>query len=401
MIQRGGAELGGQSRRGARQGQADGMTLFSRYIFRQAFSALAMILLSLTAVVWIALALKQMSLVTSGGAGGLVFMEFTALILPDLIAIIAPIALMIAALYTLNKLNQDSELIVMTAAGATVWRFAKPLLLVAVLVAGWLFVANMFVTPWSQRKLNDLANQLRTDLISQLLQPGTFASPEQGLTFHIRERDANGKLLGLMLSDTRAENEKLTYVAETGDILKKDAKAYLVLHDGKVLRRVADQDTSIVEFDSYVLDMATASAKGKAETPKPHARYVWELLSPDPTDFYYQNNPGSFRAELHERFASLIYPFTFIAIVIAYLGQARTTRQGRGQAQVAAFSLCAGLKLAGIAAGNMFAANPSAILLVYGLPVGGIALATLGTLTGPGQSIIGLLPRLPLPFARA
>ena len=100
------------------------MTLFSRYIFRQAFSALAMILLSLTAVVWIALALKQMSLVTSGGAGGLVFMEFTALILPDLIAIIAPIALMIAALYTLNKLNQDSELIVMTAAGATVWRLS-------------------------------------------------------------------------------------------------------------------------------------------------------------------------------------------------------------------------------------------------------------------------------------
>jgi lipopolysaccharide export system permease protein len=257
----------------------------------------------------------------------------------------------------------------------------------------------MFVTPWSQRKLNDLANQLRTDLISQLLQPGTFASPEQGLTFHIRERDASGRLLGLMLSDTRAQTEKLTYIAETGDIVKKGDKAYLILHDGKVLRRVAGQDTSIVEFDSYVLDMATASAKGKAETPKPHARYMWELLDPDPNDYYYQNNPGSFRAELHERIASLLYPFSFVAIVIAYLGQARTTRQGRGRAQVAAFSLSAGLKLAGVASGNLFASNPYAILLVYGLPIGSMAVAAASTLSGPGQSILDLILQLRRPRA--
>ena len=369
------------------------MTLFSRYIFRQAFGALAMILLSLTAVVWIAMALKQLSLVTSGGAGGVAFLEITLLILPDIMAIIAPIAMMIAALYTLNKLNQDSELIVMTAAGATVWRFARPLLLLATLVAGLLLLANMIVTPWSQRQLNDLINHLRTDLISQVLQPGTFSSPETGLTFHIRDRDGNGHLLGLLMSDTRSSGETLTYIANSGEVVKKGDKAYLVLHDGKVVRKAASQDASIIEFDSYVLDLATASDKGKESGPKPHARYIGELLNPDPSDTSYQNNPGSFQAELHERFASVLYPFVFIVIVVAYLGQARTNRQSRSQAQIAAFSLSAGLKLAGIAAGNLFASNPTAIVLVYGLPLGGIVVGVAMTQLGLTQRQAGPLRR--------
>jgi len=389
------------------------MSLFGRYIFRQAFGALLMILLSLTAVVWIAMALKQLSLMTSGGAAGLIFLEITALILPDIIAIIAPVALLIAALYTLNKLNQDSELIVMTAAGATIWRFAKPLLMLAGLVAGALMLANLFITPWSQRKLNDLANVVRTDLISQLLQPGSFASPEDGLTFHIRERDNSGHLLGLMLNDTRSSTEHLTYLANSGEVSKKADKAYLLLHDGKVVRQAAGQDTTIIEFDSYVLDLSSASEKGKVEGPKPHARYLGELLNPDPSDYYYKSNPGTYRAELHDRFVSLLYPFVFIAIVVAFLGQARTNRQSRGRGQIAAFSLAAGLKLAGIAAGNLFSSNGSAIVLVYGLPVGGLAFAAVVARAGMSprrpnwamtwladmaDPVVGLLTRLMRPL---
>ena len=370
------------------------MTLISRYIFRQAFGALLMILLSLTAIVWIALALKQLSLITSGGAGGIAFLEITGLILPDIMATIAPIAMMIAALYTLNKLNQDSELIVMTAAGASVSRLSRPLVILALLLATTLVLANFLVTPWSQRKLSELINQLRTDLISQALEPGSFASPEDGLMFHIRERSNDGHLLGLLMDDTRAPNEQLTYVADTGEVVKRSDKAYLVLHDGHVVRHVANQQTTIIEFDSYMLDLATVKSKGKIEGPKPHARYVSELLNPDPNDGVYLANPGSFRAELHERFASVLYPFLFIAIVVASLGQARTNRQSRNQAQISAFGLSAFLKITGIAATNLVASNQWAIALVYGLPVGGIAVSLLALRFG---SVL----KLPAPLKRA
>jgi lipopolysaccharide export system permease protein len=166
-------------------------------------------------------------------------------------------------------------------------------MVLALLVSGWLLLANFLVTPWSLNALNDVANKVRTDLIAQVLQPGQFASPEEGLTFHIRERDREGHLYGLILSDTRSKAEAMTYLANTGDITKKDQKNYLILKDGQIVRRATGQATSIIEFDSYVLDLSTISEAGRTEGPKPHARYVGELLNPDVNDPYYKMNPGS------------------------------------------------------------------------------------------------------------
>ncbi len=387
------------------------MTLFGRYIFRQALGALVMILVSLTAVVWIAMALKQLSVMTSEGQGSSTFFLLTLLVLPDILTIIAPIALLIAALHTLNRMNGDSELIVLTAAGATVWRIAQPLMVLAALVAGWLLLSSFLVTPWSLRALNDVANKIRTDLIAQVLQPGQFASPEEGLTFHIRERDGGGHLLGLILSDTRSKTESMTYLANNGDITKRGVKNYLILRDGQIVRRTAKEPASIIEFESYVLDLSTISEAGRAEGPKPHARYLFELLYPDPKEPYYVMNPGSYRAELHQRFVDLFYPFMIVALVVAFLGQAQTTRQGRTQAQVSAFSLAAGLKLGGVAAQNMFASQASAVVIVYGLPLFGFAVAALSIwapqLLAPisrqieanNRAIAELFARLPMPRA--
>ncbi len=93
------------------------MTLFSRYMFRQVTNAFLLILLTLTLVVWLATALKELNLITSQGQGILLFFQMTMLSLPSLMALIAPNAMLMAALYTLDRMNSDSELIVMTACG--------------------------------------------------------------------------------------------------------------------------------------------------------------------------------------------------------------------------------------------------------------------------------------------
>ena len=107
------------------------MTLFSRYMLRQVTNAFLVILLTLTSIVWLATALKQLDLITSQGQGLSLFFEMTMLSLPSLVALIAPNAVLMAALYTLDRMNGDSELIVMTAAGAPVWRVCSSLVILA------------------------------------------------------------------------------------------------------------------------------------------------------------------------------------------------------------------------------------------------------------------------------
>jgi lipopolysaccharide export system permease protein len=342
-------------------------------MFRQALAAFLLVLLSLTGIVWIATALKQLTLLTSQGQDAFVFVKMTLLAIPNLMALIAPIAVLIAALHTLNRLNGDSELIVMTASGASVWRFTRPLATLAALVAVTVLIGNHFVLPWSVRTLQDYIVRVRTDLIAQVLQPGEFSSPEPGLTFHIRDRDGDGRLYGLMMSDDSDPRQSVTYLAETGRIHERGAQALLIMETGHILRRQRkDKSSSIIRFDNYVIDLKQFGPKETAEVLKPRARTTYDLLAPDPADPLYKQNPGSFRSELHERFASPLYPFAFIAIAMAFVGQARTNRQGRIKSVVAAFAVAALIRVLGFAAMNLATLNAAAVALVYAVPLGTI-----------------------------
>src|SRR5690349_4134671 len=82
-------------------------SILFRYIFRQAAGSVVMILASLTGVVWIALALRQLNLVTSQGQDTWLFIKMTLLALPNLMALIAPVALLVSTIQVLNRLNGD------------------------------------------------------------------------------------------------------------------------------------------------------------------------------------------------------------------------------------------------------------------------------------------------------
>ncbi|MBL8845062.1 MAG: LptF/LptG family permease, partial [Hyphomicrobium zavarzinii] len=183
------------------------MTIFSRYVFRQTLSALLLVLLSLTGIVWISLALRELNVVTSLGQSALTLVTMTTLGLPNFVAVITPFALLITVIHTLNRLNSDSEIIVLTASGATAWTIVKPLATLALIVVAFISYVNHVAMPWSLRLLREIVMDVRTDLLTQVIQPGRFSSPERGLTFHIRERSLDGTLQGLVMHDARNSKE--------------------------------------------------------------------------------------------------------------------------------------------------------------------------------------------------
>lgn len=351
------------------------MDLFGRYVFKQATNALLLVLFSLTTVVWLATVLKELKLVTAQGQNAGLFLQMTALALPNLMAIIAPIALLIACFHTLSRLNADSELIVMNASGATIWRVAKPYLLLALIVSLFLVATNLYIMPASLRLLRELVVQVRTDFISQVLQPGRFSSPERGLTFYIRDRDRADNLYGLVVHDERDNAQTMSYLAEKARIQKQDDKAILIMTDGQIHRRKTDDpNIQIIEFDNYIFDLSQFGASSGSVQLKPRERFLHELINPDPKDPLYKRNPGKFRAEIHERLSNPLYPILFALIAVAALGPARTTRQSRTQIVIMGFVIAATLRVCGLAATNLLTLHPWAVILVYGVPVSAIIL---------------------------
>jgi len=346
------------------------MRIFSRYIFRQAAGALVLILLSLSGVVWIALALRQLNLVTTEGQSALTFIQMTTLALPNMMGMIAPVALLVAVIHTLNRLSGDSELIVLTASGANTWTIARPLLVLAAIVAASVAFVNHVGMPWSLKLLREYIIQVRSDLIGQVIQPGRFSSPESGLTFHIRDRALNGELKGLLMHDTRDEKVSTSYLAETAVLVRQDGQSYLVMRNGHVLRRPAGNDPpQIIEFESNIVDLDRFEPKAKHVELRPRERYFMELAFPRPDDPDFKRQPGHFRAELHERFANPFYAFAFVLLTAAFIGRAQSTRQNRWEAITAAGVLCIGARVGGLAVNNLVTLNAKWMPVLYAIPL--------------------------------
>jgi lipopolysaccharide export system permease protein len=355
------------------------MDIIGRYIFRQTATALAMILITLTLIIWMTTALREISLVTNQGQSVLVFLTMTSLTMPNLIAVVAPVALLISCLHTLNRLNGDSELIVLSASGSNVWRVAKPYLVLAFIVFAALIAVNAYVLPQSMRVLRDYAVRVRTDLMSQALQPGKFTNAEKGLTIHIAAKDANGDLLSLVIHDERDENEIVTYLAERSEVMKQsEEQAYLIMHTGHILRQDRkSKDVKIITFDSYLFDVSQFGPKEGQHDYKPRERFLSELLYPDKTDVFYQRNVGKFRAELHDRLSSPLYPFLFVMLAIVHLGFPRNTRESRLRDLFTAFGVATFLRILALIAINITANRPAAAVVVWAIPIGGTIIAVL------------------------
>jgi lipopolysaccharide export system permease protein len=373
------------------------MGIVERYILRGSFIAFAASLTVLTAIVWVSQALREVDLMTGKGQTILVFLSVTALTIPSLVSVIAPIALFAAVLYILNKLNGDSELVVMTAAGMSPARLARPFIILAVAVSLVVGVMSTWAMPASYRQIRDVLSKVRADFLTYLVREGQFVTLDQGFVFHYRERGAQGALLGIFIQDRRDAEKISTYIAEAGVTTSSGDNNFLVLEKGYVHRQERNEKSSaIVQFESYALDLAQFAGGSEAGALRPRERTTLDLLTLTPAnaDSFARQYFGRFRAELHERLSAPLYVLAFALIAFAALGQARTTRQGRGAAIVAAIAIVLALRVAGIAASNLSARSAGAVALVYALPIGGILAALFYTFGGLPVRVRQVIARL-------
>jgi lipopolysaccharide export system permease protein len=331
------------------------MGSIGRYIFRTTFGAFLVICASVTALMWITQALRDIDLMTNQGQSIFVFIGITGLIIPLLILIIAPIALMIAVAHVLNKLGNDSELIVMNAAGMPPWVLFRPFLAVGIVVSLLVAAISIYVSPWGLRELRRWATEVRADLVSNVVQPGRFSKLEANLTLHIRERRPNGQLLGIFIDDQRNPKERASILAENGDIVKNERGLFLVLQNGTVQRHETGQrDPTIVLFNSYGFDLSGFASGNQVLKYSVRERYLWELYDPSLTDTLFADQPDQIRAEFHDRVTAPLYPLAFVVMTYAYLGAPRTTRQSRSMSlmgAIGAVSALRGLGFVGMIAG--------------------------------------------------
>ncbi len=389
------------------------MKLIERYIFMRAFGAFIMTVAALTAIVWLTQALRDLDLMTAKGQTLLVFFSMTSLVLPTLILVIAPFAVMIAVVHTLNSLNAESELVVINATSAPPWVVVKPIIILGVLISLLGAGLSMYAAPKALGSLRTFITQVRADLVANIVKEGIFTEIEDGMTFHIQKREPNGIMRGLFLSDERDPKKHLVYSSEFAQIIENEKGTFLKMDQGTIQEQRPEEaaqsvdagkepqtlpdfsSVNIVKFDSYAIDLSqfTGVDTSKPQFYKVRERPISYLLNPDPDDELFKRQIHQARSELHDRFTSPLYNLAFATIIAAFLAQVRTTRERRGDAIIIAILAAASVRLLGFAATSMAIQTPLAVPIMYFIPISTIGLSLWIALTGKRMTVVDNLIR--------
>lgn len=359
------------------------LTLLERYIFKKTFMALLVALGALVGVVWIVRAVQQVDIVMTKGQGLWTYVQMISLGVPTLAAAIAPVALLIALLQVVKNLNNDSELVVMHAGGASRMSMLRPFMAAGLIVMTTVYTLHLFVGPASMRTLRTYVTEIRADLVSLAIREGAFRDAGKGLTFHVASRKPGGILSSVFILDTRSDKETFTYIAREGVITKQDEQTFLVLSDGQIQRLPKNSDNiSVVKFASYAFNLSTFSggksrgAYSQMEIP------TSELFTPNPEEPLYKNKPGRYRAELHLRLTGGLYPLATVLIIVAALGFPQSHRQGQSQTATLAALAIIGLRVAGVGFEDAARTSDTAVLMLWVIPLVGIILPSVYLLSG-------------------
>ena len=323
------------------------MSLIDRYLIRQIGATSFWALLALAGVIWISQALHDIDLMTTQGQSVLKFLTMTILTLPAMAAIIAPVALLIGLIVTLNRLNAESELAVLASAGISSYRLLKPLIIAAFVGALFTGALTLKLMPESMQLWRLMITQIRSDFLTKIVKAGRFNELEANVIFHYRER-AGDTLLGLFIQDKRDPKLILVYVAERGRIVNGASGNYLVLENGSVQRETPrNRDASIVAFQRYALDL-TQLVPGNGEVIfSPHERLTGELMETFISGRETSADLIRIETELADRFATPLYAFPFACLVLGFLGRPRSARAHRMAAVLFAIAGAAIIRVAG------------------------------------------------------
>lgn len=359
------------------------MTSISGYIFRQL--AFASLFVAGTLILLISLfgSLRLIDFIVNRGLPITVLFEMTALNLPKFIAVVLPIAIFAAILLVYNKLKNDSELVVMRAAGIGQMSLARPGLMLGVLGVLIGYALQLYLVPASTHAFKLQQFNYRNSYGSVLLQEQRFNTPLSGLTIYVRERSGEGELRGIFAHDSREPERPVTYTAERGTTSQTSQGTRVILFNGS--QQEVDRDSgrlTLFNFDQYSLDLSFLSPDVSTRWREPEERFLDSLLWPGES-LHDRTYSSQLIAEGHRRLTSPLHILAFAAVAMAVLLSGDLNRRGQTGRILLAIALIFTIQVAALGLFNMSRRSLVIVPFSYGLPLGAIALSVYWLLRNP------------------
>ena len=215
--------------------------IFKRFIGLFVMTFMICILILLMQFLW-----KHVAELIGKGISWSVLAEFFWYAVLTLVPMALPLAILLASLMTFGNLGENFELTAMKAAGISLFRIIRPLIIFISLVVVGAFYFSNDVLPISQTKLWTLIFSLRQKSPEFDIPVGEFYNGINGINLYVRGKE-KGLLKDLMIYDFSSGFENASVmVADSGRVQFTSDNKYLLLslYSGETFENLKNQRIS-------------------------------------------------------------------------------------------------------------------------------------------------------------
>ncbi len=351
------------------------MTKIQAHLFRQILQAVVIIVGGLVMMALLAQGLSRTDLILENRQSALTYFYIVMLGSPQVIALLLPLAIFVGAVWSLNRIHKDSEIVVAQAAGMTRWQVASPVLRLALMCAVFHLGVNLWVQPASQRAMREAVAEARADLAAALIRPGQFTTNGERLTFYAREQ-VGGELRGVLISDMTDPDFPTDILARSAALVSVEGNPTLLLRDALSQQLDNNQQLSILEFDQYMFDLTDFMKEDAELILKASDKYLHELLFVDRKDYFQNKEADTFLAEAHARLTTPMLNIVMALLAIVAVLGGDFSRQGYSRRIGIASGGAAMMLVVQLALQSAAADNPALNIVQWVIPlmvIGGLS----------------------------
>ena len=189
----------------------------NRYFFNEFISLFALILISISIIVWIVQAVNYLDFVTDDGHSFSVYFTFSILNIPKVLNRLIPLVFLISLLTTILQFEKNNELLVFWTAGLNKIRLVNLAFKISILITLFQLFLSLTVSPSSLNFARSILKSSSITLFPSLVKEKKFNDTVKGLTVFVEKKKPNGEMLNVFLRDDTARNAK-----SKQSLLKKD-----------------------------------------------------------------------------------------------------------------------------------------------------------------------------------
>jgi lipopolysaccharide export system permease protein len=348
------------------------MHLIERYLLRQLLGPTILAITALSIVAMLSQSLGALDIIVNQGQSAFVLIKLTLLALPQLLVMILPIAIFVAALVALNRLHTEQEIVVCFASGMSRWRVISPAMRLATVITVFALILNLWVSPLAERAMRNELFRVRTDLAASLVKVGQFTEPAPGLTVYAQGNDTGGSLRNMFVIQQKADGSDTTFFAARGKVSKRGGEPVLVMRDGSEQSFTNAGVLDYLKFDEYIFDLSNFLAKDELIHYKISDRYLHELLFPDLTQAWERRERVNMLAEANARLSAPLYNIAFMAMALAAVIGGAFSRLGYARRIIAVSAAAAVVRILGFVVEAACAGSAWLNILQYLIPAAAV-----------------------------